>query len=60
MKKILLTYGYHKSGHYSAVQAIEEELNKRGISTEICNLWKGKSETIDLLFTIFRSFAKKK
>ena len=59
MKRILLTYGYHKSGHYSAVRALEEELESRGADTEICNLWEGKAETIDRLFTIFRAFAAK-
>lgn len=59
MKRILLTYGYHKSGHYSAVRAIEEELESRGISSETCNLWNGKAKTIDALFTIFRAFAAK-
>ena len=57
MKKVLLAYGYHKSGHYSAVHAIEEELESRGIAAETCNLWEGKTQTIDMLFSIFRAFA---
>ncbi len=60
MRKVLLTYGYHKSGHYNAVRALEEELESRGITTETRNLWEGKAQTIDLLFTIFRAFAAKK
>ncbi len=59
MKPVLLTYGYHKSGHYSAVRALEEELDSRGVATETRNLWEGKTETIDRLFTIFRAFAAK-
>lgn len=57
MKKVLLVYGYHKSGHYSAVRALEEELEGRGVTSEIYNLWEGKAKTIDELFTIFRAFA---
>lgn len=59
MKKVLLTYGYHKSGHYSAVSALREELESRGMTSETCNLWDEKSPTIDALFTIFRTFAVK-
>lgn len=60
MKKVLLTYGYHESGHYSAVNALREELESRGITSETCNLWTKKSPTIDALFTIFRAFAVKR
>ncbi len=59
MKKILLVYGYHKSGHYHAVRALEEETSRRGLESEIRNIFAQKSKTVDQLFTIFRTFAAK-
>ncbi len=55
--KVLLTYGYHESGHFTAVKALEEELASRGCEFETMGIWAEKSPTIDRLFTIFRSFA---
>ncbi len=58
MKNVLLVYGYHQSGHYSAALAIKEELDARGYRSDIQNIWANKSEVIDKLFAIFRNFAR--
>ena len=58
MKNVLVVYGYHQSGHYSAALAAKEELNSRGYEADIQNIWVNKSEVIDRIFSIFRSFAK--
>jgi len=58
MKNVLLVYGYHQSGHYSAALAVKEELDARGYRADIQNIWVNKSEVIDKLFAIFRRFAR--
>jgi UDP-N-acetylglucosamine:LPS N-acetylglucosamine transferase len=57
MKKTLLVYGFHESGHYKAVKSLEEELASRGRLYETINIWRNKSKTVDELFAIFRIFA---
>jgi UDP-N-acetylglucosamine:LPS N-acetylglucosamine transferase len=57
MSNVLLVYGYHKSGHYAAVDALSAALKTRGYGTCIYGMWSNKNAVVDRLFTLFRDFA---
>jgi processive 1,2-diacylglycerol beta-glucosyltransferase len=54
MKRILLLYGFHESGHLSICKALKEEIESYNYEVVLLTIWNQKFITVNKLFSIFR------